>query len=481
MENNNAPEYTDGENASEPVETSDVETTPPETPQEPAKKGKSSFFAPMTKKSGENRVKVPLWIMIMAILIAMTLVFQTTYVFLTDVYDRQLKELTLYAISANERTSQISEKLGESYSVMDQIAELFEKKYIYDVDYDELAEDILRYYVALTGDKYAQYYSAEDYQDLIADSEGNSVGIGTYVTYGYDDSGLDAYDRLLEGINIAYVMSGTPAEKAGVQVGDVIIAVDGQAITGMYYEDAIDLVKGEVGTTVVLTVERGESTVDIPVVRDNYSAQTVIYHTIEQDGHKIGYIRLIHFYGVTYNQFKEGVEALLADGCEGIIYDLRTNGGGFLDSVCNVLDYILPEGPIVKLVYSDQTSDVLRSNGKCLDKIPMVVLVDDGTASAAELFTATLKDYDYATVIGTKTYGKGCGQNFYALKNGGYIKFTSFLYTPPYSENYDGIGITPDIVVERYDEVKHRSLFYITADEDAQLKAAVENIMNKLK
>ena len=481
MENNNAPEYTGGENAPETVNTGDVETTPSETPQEPVKKEKSSFFAPTPKKGDENRVKVPLWIMIMSILVAMTIVFQTTYIVLTDIYDRELNAYRVYALSENERTSAISEKLGTAYSVMDQITELFEKNYIYDIDVDTIAEDIIYYYVAATGDDYAQYYSLEDYLDMMSDSAGNSVGIGTYITYGYDDSGLDAYGNIIKGIHIAYVMSGSPAEKAGVRVGDVIVAVDGQSIAGLYYEDAVDLVKGDIGTTVTLTVERDGSKMNIPVVRNTYAAETVIYRTIEQDGHKIGYLRLIHFYDVTFDQFEAGVEALLADGCEGIVFDLRANGGGFLDSVRSVLDYILPEGPIVKIVFADKTSTVVTSDSSCMEKIPMVVLVDNNTASAAELFTAALMDYDYATVMGIKTYGKGCGQNFFRLKNGGYIKLTSFLYNPPFSENYDGVGITPDIVVERAEELKKKNLFYITYDEDNQLKAAVENILNKLK
>ena len=486
MENNNESEYTNSEDMSKNVNTGDGETfaeepTSTETAVTPGKKEEGSFFKPTAVKGGDKRIKVPLWVMIISILVAATVVFQTTYVVLTDLYERELNAHKINVISENQRTSELDEKLSRTYSAIDQISEIFNHHYIYDVDYDTLIENILYDYVAETGDKYAEYYSADEYRAMMDDSAGNSVGIGTYVTYGSNENELDKNLNLLKGVYISYVMSDSPAEKAGIEVGDIITAVDGVSLVGVYYGDAVDMVKGEFGSTVTLTVERDGKTMDIDVVRGNYSVETVLHRTIEQSGHKIGYLRIIQFYEVTYNQFKNAIADLLGDGCEGIIFDLRSDGGGFLDSVCNILDYILPKGPIVKLVFADGTTNEIDSNSNCIKNIPMVVLVDGDTASAAELFTSALMDYDYATVIGTTTYGKGCGQNFFALNNGGYIKLTTFLYNPPYSDNYDGIGITPDIVVERYDEVKNTNLFYLTYDEDAQLKAAVENILSKLK
>jgi carboxyl-terminal processing protease len=171
------------------------------------------------------------------------------------------------------------------------------------------------------------------------------------------------------------------------------------------------------------------------------------------------------------------MESLQKQGCEKFIFDLRGNPGGELNSVVAMLDYLLPEGPIVHILDSNKNVTNVYKSDKNDVKGEMVVLTDGLTASAAELFTSALRDYEKATLIGTKTYGKGCGQSFHPLSNGGLITVTSFYYNPPFGENYDGIGIYPDIEVELPEEYRNTNTLIIPQESDTQLNAALEELI----
>lgn len=352
-----------------------------------------------------------------------------------------------------------------------EVAELYDEYYLYDVDDALLAEALAEAYVYGNGDRFSSYYNTEAWAEQMANSAGNSVGIGVYVTYAPN-----------LGIRIVQVMKDGPASKADLQKGDVIVAIDGQDVTELDYEVAVDMVKGEVDSSVVLTILRGEETLDVSVVRGHYVAETVYAELMEADGHKFGYINITEFLSeeVTAKQFKNAVETLRKNGAQGLVFDVRDNPGGDLNAVCSMLDYLVPQGPIVRLSYAntDQVRTIYSYDSEV--DMPMVVLTNNNTASAAELFTSALRDYDKAKIIGQKTYGKGCGQTGQMTKDGSVVFITNFLYSPPYSDNYDGIGIVPDYEVALSEEWQNTNLFLVPHNDDAQFIKAVEVLLNDI-
>lgn len=400
--------------------------------------------------------KISLVLSIFLIVLAVLVTFQTTYIIASVNYNAKL----------NEERGELA-KYKDIFDMMD----IFKENYIYDVDSDAINDALLHAYAYYSGDDYAIYYNAEEWADFSAKMSGNSVGIGVYIVQTDD------------GIEIVYVMQSSPAMEAGMKKGDVIVAIDGKRIADVGYNEAVSLVAGTAGTQVTLTVRRDGAEQDITVTRNNYEAQTVIANEYERDGKKIAHINITNFYSVTPKQFKAAVEAALADGCESLIFDVRGNPGGELSAVCSMLDYLLPEGPIVRIFGKKDNELVLEQTYKSDASeinVPMVVLANENSASAAELFTSALRDYGKVTIVGTNTYGKGCGQSGFGVGSG-VLMVTSFLYAPPFSDNYDGKGIAPDIAVEIADEYKNRNLMTLNEDEDAQLKAALNEAYSKIK
>ena len=408
------------------------------------------------KINARNPKKISLVLSIFLIVLAVLITFQTTYIIASVNYSAKL----------NEERGELA-KYKDLFDMID----IFKKNYIYDVDSDAINDALLHAYAYYSGDDYAVYYNAEEWADFSAKMSGNSVGIGVYITQTDD------------GIEVVYVMQSSPAMEAGMKKGDVIVAVDGKRIADIGYNEAVSLVAGTAGTKVTLAIRRDGAEQDISVTRNNYEAQTVISYMYEREGKKIGYINITNFYSVTPKQFEEAVKAALDSGCESLIFDVRGNPGGELSAVCSMLDYLLPEGPIVRIFGKKDDKLVLEQtykSGASEIDVPMVILANENSASAAELFTAALRDYGKVTIVGANTFGKGCGQSGFGVGSG-VLVLTSFLYAPPFSENYDGEGIAPDIAVEIAEEYKNRNLMTLTEDEDAQLKAALDEAYSKIK
>ena len=418
----------------------------------------------------KNKRGIPVWAAVFSILLAALITFQATYVYLTMKYSSEINGF-------RSKISSVSSSLGNAYTLIDEITKLYEDNYVYDVDLDSKIEELLYFYIYNTGDRYARYYSPKEWKEEQSMSSGVSVGVGiTAYPLRYANSNI-----IDEGIFVAQVMSEGAAKDAGIKRGDVITALNGTGLNGMSYANAYALLRGEDGAALKMTVVRDGETLDFDLIIGKYSYDTVFYHVFERDGVKIGYIRISEFYEVTVEEFEKAVESLRKEGCGGLIYDIRSNGGGYLDSVAMILDYLLPSGPIVKITFSDGKETVYSSDSRCVSNMPTVVLVDGETASAAELFAAALKDYEYATLVGELTYGKGCGQGIFPLTNGGYLLLTSFFYSPPYSGNYDRIGVTPDIEIELDGRSIRKNALTVKEDEDNQLAVAIETILNKIK
>lgn len=416
-----------------------------------------AVYADLSSSVSREPRKISLALSVFLILLAALLAFQGTFIVL------KIQQKKMF----DDTTKEIY-----SFSDLLEMVDIFNDNYIYQVDEESIADALLHSYSCYSGDKYSAYYNEEEWADFMTSMSGNSTGIGVYVVQDGD------------AILVTLVMNNSPALYAGIQDGDRIILVDGKTVPQLGgYTSALEAVRGEAGTKVVLTVERNGSLIDIPVTRNFYSAQTVIARMIEISGIRIGYINITDFYSNTPSQFVGAMEALTEAGCKGIVFDVRDNPGGELAAVCDILDYLLPEGPIVNLFHRDGntlTLDTTYYSDAQEVNLPMAVLVNDGTASAAELFTASLKDYGKATVIGTQTYGKGCGQSPYPLSTGGYVMVTSFLYTSAKSENYDGVGITPDLVIELSEAGASKNYLIRTLDEDNQLQKATDILFYKI-
>lgn len=353
-----------------------------------------------------------------------------------------------------EETSLLSQETEEK---MKSINELIEQSYLYsdDMDPDELQEWLLKGYVQGLGDPYSVYYDEAETQSLMESTTGEFGGIGVVITQDIDT-------MVMTFIN---VYAESPGEKAGLKDGDILYQVDGEDVTGQDLDTVVSKIRGEKGTTVEITVYRGDTLEEYTctVTRDIIEVTTVAYEMKEEH---IGYIQVSGFEQVTYNQFEEALKALTEQGMEKMIIDLRDNPGGNLSTVCEMLDLILPEGTIVYTEDKQGIREVITSDDENQMNIPMAVLINGNSASASEIFAGAIQDYEIGTLVGTTSYGKGIVQNIYSLGDGTSLKLTTSEYFTPNGRNIHGIGIEPDV------EVKYE---YNAEDPtaDNQLEAAI--------
>ena len=400
--------------------------------------------------------RIPLFGAVAAVLLAILLTFNMTYLTLNNKYSRKLNE-----ILAGYGT----------YDKLEDIASLIRQNYIGEVDEDALNDAIMSGYLAGIGDKYARYISTSEFQEWQLNENGRSVGIGVQVIY----------DEALSALEIVRILPDSPAEKAGLAIADLITAIDGQTVANVGYDGSKKLMKGEPESEVSLSVIRGMSQqLDFRLKRaevESVSVTSHLFHDADGNVTDVGVIRIYEFNQTTPEQFKAAVEELRSAGAVRFVYDLRNNPGGSLSSVVSILDFLLPEGPIVHLTDKAGERKTESSDAEYLDA-PCCVLVNGNTASAAELFAAALKDYAAngsvrATVLGTKTYGKGTAQSVIRLSDNSAISISTKMYDPPYSANYEGVGVKPDREVELSEEAQQINFYKLTDETDNQLKEAV--------
>lgn len=358
----------------------------------------------------------------------------------------------------NNTVSNITEREA-LYDKISEIDSFVRKNYNGNIDEEQLLDGISLGYMAGIHDTYGRYYSAEEYAEIIKDNEGQIVGIG--ITASKTESGY---------IKVEEVYPDSPAELAGIEAGELIVKVNDIDLSLETYEEGKNAISGKAGTTLSLVVRNGTEDRSIPeIVRRKVQKPTIYHETYDN----VGYIKITDFNDATYDQFRKAVESLVDDKVQSLIFDLRNNGGGTVDSVIKMLDLLLPEGDIATATYKDGRVEVLGTSDASCVELPMVVLTNKGTASAAELFTQALKDYGVAKSVGEKTYGKGTMQVYHKLKDGSAIKLTIAKYNPPKSPNYDGVGIQPNYeVLLTEDQVKNFS--NLTEETDPQLKKALE-------
>ena len=376
----------------------------------------------------------------------------------------------------NEKLAAVEEQMeeyGEIAADIRQIDELYRQMYPGVLDDEELRDGAIKGYVAGSGDKYGFYYSPEEAEALMDSVNGETDGIGVSVIY----------DAEAGCIEIISVYGDSPADSAGIRTGDYIAYVIGEdgerkAVAEIGYEAAVNMLRGEAGTQaefVVLRDDNGDGVYDeinFSVEREHIESESVSYHIYEPDA-SIGVVRITGFDKNTPAQFFAAVESLRSDGAEKLIFDVRYNPGGDKDSVCEILDYLLPEGPLMRTVDAEGNYTVIETSDESFLDMPMAVVMNSGTASAGELFAAAIKDYGAGKLVGEKTYGKGSMQSIISVfDDGSLLKLTVDMYCPPYSENYDGDGVYPDIEEPLDEALLEKSFYKYTDEEDNQLRAA---------
>lgn len=314
---------------------------------------------------------------------------------------------------------------------------LIDENYIGDVDEEALEEGIYKGYIQGLEDPYSVYYNEEETKDLYETTEGEYSGIGAVLSQDLE-SGV---------ITLVQIYEDSPAAKAGLKDNDILTKVGDIEVTGMDLSEVVTYIKGEKGTDVDLTVLRGEDAEEITVTatRDTVEAQTVKYEMLEG---QTGYLSVSEFDSVTYAQYEEALNELTDQGMTGLIVDLRNNPGGNLNTVCEMLDLVLPKGTIVYTEDKDGKRETATSDDEHQINVPMVVLVNGNSASASEIYAGAVQDYGIGKIVGTQTYGKGVVQQIFDLGDGTSVKLTIAEYFTPNGRNIDGEGITPDVEVE---------------------------------
>lgn len=319
--------------------------------------------------------------------------------------------------------------------VIREVDNILEENFYRPVDRQTLEDGALEGVVGSLGDPYSAYLSPEEYSLFQNHTNGVFVGVGVII-------------ESREGrLTVVKPVEGSPAREAGIQPGDVIVAVDGASIENRLPEEATALIRGEEGTEVVLTIRRGESDIDFRLTRKTLELPIVSEEMLQRGGQKIGYIRLEQFALDAGQKVRAAMDRLEAEGAEGIIFDLRNNGGGILDEAVTVSSVFIENGPIVSVVSRSGETDVYEARDDANESMPLVVLINGYSASASEIVAGAVKDDGRGLLVGEKTFGKGLVQSINPLSNGGAIKFTSGAYYTPLGININEIGIEPSIAV----------------------------------
>lgn len=390
--------------------------------------------------------KVPITMTIGCVILAIITTFNLTFLYSRSEFNSSLSDFST---------------LQQEYEKFSEMRAYIDKYYVGEYSSEEAMEMALSGYILGMGDQWSHYLNKNQFEKYKNESSGNLTGIGVTVKY---SSASDA-------IEVSDVYSNSPANKAGIKPFDLIIAVDSKKVSDIGYSAAVDMVRGEIGTNVNVTILDPKTGIskDLSIKRAKFQPIVI---TSQMINNNIGYIKISEFLSGSEKDFSAKLNKLIKDGATSLIFDVRFNPGGSVATVSDMLDKLVPEGDVITLKDKNGNGNTLTSDKAELN-LPMVVLTNEYSVSAAEFFAATLKEYEKATIVGEKTTGKGYSQETIELKDGsGLILSTNTYYTSK-GNNLAGIGITPDVTVSLTDEQK-QNFNSLAQKDDAQLVKAIE-------
>lgn len=399
------------------------------------------------KKMWSEIITASLIIVISAIAIISFIVISDQSV---DVYNPSQK------VAVSEGTQRIEEVLS-----------LLQSKYMGELDIDELTDGAIEGILSKIEDPYTRYLTEEEYAEETRDSSEEYSGIGVHMSWSVKEAKL----------KIISVMPDTPAKEAGLKAGDIITEVDGVSVTADNITKMSDSIKGEEGTVVKIVVDRKGQSMSFDVTRAHIIANNIESNVFEDD---IGYIRILQFDVDIYDQFKTEYDKLIkTEKVKGLVIDLRDNPGGLVNETIKIADLLVKDGVILKVKYADGTTKTYRATGTNSCAVPLVVLVNENSASASEILSGAIKDLKQGTIVGTTTFGKGIMQSIIGLEGGDGLSITIAKFYTASENEIHGVGIEPDIKVELGEDVDLDMV--IGTNEDNQLNEAIRVLKEQFK
>lgn len=380
---------------------------------------------------------------------------------LTALITFMITSIFMYKVMGEEgiRYVGVSTESSSLTKTINYLKNFIEQHYVGDINEEEMIQSAIKGYVEGLGDEYSEYISPDEMQEYMEDATGKYVGIGVYITT----------NTQTNQIVILMPIEQSPAEAAGLKAGDIIVKVDGIEYTGEQLDEASDKMKGEEGTKVTLTILREEETFNVEVERKTVQVNHVKAQMLENG---IGYIEINSFDDGTAEEFEEKYQQLQNQNVQSLIIDLRNNGGGIVDEAVNIADLMIDKGKNILITKSknDKEEETKAQKDRTIT-VPVVVLVNEYSASASEILAAALKENDNATLVGKKTYGKGIIQTVYSMSDGSGLKLTTEEYFTPNHNKIHEVGIIPDVEVNL---PEGKTLYDIEDKEDTQLQKAIE-------
>ena len=379
------------------------------------------------------------------------------------------------AIGTYYYVSQVINDIGRNqqmYQKLDLINSVISRNYVLSINlvdgYDDIINGIASGYIEGLGDEYSYYLDEKNFKAASAVTGVSNVDIGI----------LYSYDPATGGIKVDLPKKGSPAELAGIEKGDIILSINGTNVTEDGYRRAVAKLSGESGTTVSLSVLKSSNSelITVDITRMEYVPQTVSHRIIENG---IGYIYINEFDKTTLASFNAAVDQLTEKGAKGIVIDVRNNSVGDFASVVDVLDRIMPSGIIVSVREQSSDTPTRYFSDDTNLMLPLTVIQNGETAGVAEVFSAALRDTEKAVVVGTVSKGVGVGQRDIPLSDGTAIRLSAYEYVTPAGERFNGVGITPNIIVQ-LDEDKEAMLPDLPEEDDVQLQMAVDQLKSML-
>jgi carboxyl-terminal processing protease len=358
--------------------------------------------------------------------------------------------LTTWLLSGAVTPKDVDKALTPFYQTLSYILNAYYERD--NINLNKLIDSAIDGLVKGLGDDFSYYEAAEEVEEKQIEMEGQYGGLGIEVTY----------DSEYKAVKVIAPMYGTPAWRAGLKPGDRIVSIDDQPVSEMQYMEAVRKLRGQPGTKVKIKVLREgvQELLTFEIVREVIQIVPVKYAYVETQKGRIGYIMITRFGAKTSQEMASALDEIFQKGVQGILLDLRNNPGGYLNSAIDVASYFVDKGVIVKTRNAYGVEEVYESKGNKYPNVPVVILVNKGSASASEIVVGALRDHNVAKIVGQRTFGKGSVQTGFPLANGGTLYLTTARYMTPSGKDIHRIGIEPDVVVEEESERPRETLVY---------------------